>query len=335
MLTPISDCQRAYPQETDSQRTDPRGIVLEIQRMSTEDGPGLRTTVFLKGCPLKCGWCHNPESISPSPQLVWNAAGCLGCNTCVNICPQGALTAGPTAIVIDRDKCRGCGACARECPTMSMVLLGETWRAGDLVSELAKDDAYFLKSKGGVTVSGGEATLQRRFTHEVLKGLQARGIHTALDTCGMCSFACLETLVPRTDLLLFDIKEIDARQHEKFIGFSNERILENLKQLPGLLAAFKTDLWIRTPIVPGATDRRETIRSIGEFIVNHLEARVSRWELCAFNNLGKEKYTRLGKEWAYGNALLVERKKMEALYQEALNTGLGNDIVFWSGSVRD
>lgn len=151
----------------------------------------------------------------------------------------------------------------------------------------------------------------------------------------MCSFDCLETLVPVTDLLLFDIKEIDVRRHKKFTGVSNERILENLKQLPGLLGAFKTDLWIRTPIIPGATDREETIRSIGEFIVNHLEGRVSRWELCAFNNLGKEKYTRLGEEWAYAAALLVERKKMEALYQEALKTGLGDDIVFWSGSVRD
>lgn len=142
-------------QGPDPKGTDPRGSVLEIQRMSTEDGPGLRTTVFLKGCPLKCGWCHNPESISSSPQLVWNAVGCIGCNTCVDTCPLGALAVESKAIVIDRERCNGCGACARECPTMSMVLLGETWQAGDLVSELAKDDAYFLKSKG-VSLFPGE-----------------------------------------------------------------------------------------------------------------------------------------------------------------------------------
>lgn len=334
MMTPGGDPKGTDPKGPDPKGTDPRGIILEIQRMSTEDGPGLRTTVFLKGCPLKCRWCHNPESISPLPQLVWNGVGCIGCNTCVDTCPLGALSAKSKAIVIDRERCNGCGACAQECPTLSMVLLGETWRAKDLVNELAKDQAYFLKSKGGVTLSGGEATLQRTFTHGVLKGLKARGIHTALDTCGMCSFDCLETLVPVTDLLLFDIKEIDARRHEKFTGVSNERILENLKQLPGLLGALKTDLWIRTPIIPGATDREEIIGAIGEFIVNNLDGRVSRWELCAFNNLGKEKYTRLGRQWAYGSTLLVERKKMEALSLEAVKTGVGEGIVFWSGSVR-
>lgn len=334
MLTPVIDRQGAHPHGIDPHGADSRGTVLEIQRMSTEDGPGLRTTVFLKGCPLKCGWCHNPESISLAPQLVWNGVGCIGCGTCVDTCSHGALAADSKAIIIDREKCKGCGECARECPTLSMVLLGEKWRAEDLVNELAKDQAYFLKSKGGVTLSGGEATLQPRFTHGVLKGLQARGIHTALDTCGMCSFDCLEKLVPSTDLLLFDIKEIDARRHEKFTGFSNEQILENLKQLPGLLTASKSDLWIRTPIIPGATDREETIEAIGEFIVKNLKGRVSRWELCAFNNLGKEKYARLGEEWVYGSALLVERKKMEDLYHGALKSGVGDDVVFWSGSVR-
>ncbi len=282
--------------------TDAQGIVLELQRMSTEDGPGLRTTAFLKGCPLKCLWCHNPESIPLAPQLVWNGAGCIKCGICMDTCSRGALTTDSRGVVINREKCRGCGECAKECPTLSMVLLGEKWRANDLVNELSKDDAYFSHSRGGVTLSGGEATLQHDFTLAVLKGLQGRRIHTALDTCGMCSFSLLEKLLPFTDLLLFDIKEIDDKRHEKFTAFSNGRIIGNLKKLPDLLGGTKTDLWIRTPIIPNATDQEDNILGIGDFIVNHMKGRVSRWELCAFNNLGKEKYTRLGEPWAYDNA---------------------------------
>ncbi len=313
---------------------DAQGIVLELQRMSTEDGPGLRTTVFLKGCPLKCLWCHNPESISLAPQLVWNGAGCIGCGICVDTCSRGALTAAPGGMAINREKCRGCGECAKECPTLSMVLLGEPWRANDLVNELSKDDAYFSSSGGGVTLSGGEATLQHDFTLAVLKGLHGAGIHTALDTCGLCSFNRLEKLLPFTDLLLFDIKEIDGKRHERFTASSNDRILGNLKQLPDLLGGTKTDLWIRTPIIPDTTDQEDNILGIGDFIVNHMKGRVSRWELCAFNNLGKEKYTRLGKEWTYENALPMERKIMKALHHAALRSGVDKEIVFRSGSVR-
>ena len=310
------------------------GIILEIQRMSTEDGPGLRTTVFLKGCPLKCKWCHNPESIPKYPQLVWNKVACIGCGICVETCSRGALTTKLSGVVINREECEGCGDCARECPSLSMVLLGEKWRANDLVNELSRDQAYFSNSNGGVTLSGGEATLQQDFTFDLLKGLKGRRIHTALDTCGMCSFKVLEKFLPWTDLLLFDIKEIDDKLHEKFTDSSNGRILGNLKKLADILKSTKTDLWIRTPIIPDATDRETNIKGIGEFIVNHMKGMVSRWELCAFNNLGKEKYTRLGEKWAYENALPMERKKMEALYNVALRSGVDKDIVFWSGSVR-
>ena len=308
------------------------GIVLEIQRMSTEDGPGLRTTVFLKGCPLQCGWCHNPESIAPHPQVVWNKAGCLGCGTCIHTCSQKALTAGPSGIVIDRERCRGCGDCAKECPSLSMVLLGEKWLAHDLVTELARDQAYFSTSGGGVTLSGGEASFQPKFTCQVLKGLKEKGIHTALDTCGHCSFKTLEQLLPYFDLILFDIKEMDDNRHERFTGVSNRKILENLKQVSRILGS--TQLWIRTPIIPGATDRKENIRSIGEFIATQLAGHVAQWELCAFNNLGKDKYTRLGRNWAYEKTLLVEKEQMDALVQAALESGVDKQIVCQSGAVR-
>jgi pyruvate formate lyase activating enzyme len=227
----------------------------------------------------------------------------------------------------------GVRGCAKECPTLSMALLGESWGAADLVDELAKDQAYFLTSGGGITLSGGEATLQHPFTHAVLKMLQERKIHTALDTCGLCSFEILEKLLPQTNLLLFDLKEMDDKRHESFTGVSNGKILENLERLPDLLKATQTDLWIRTPIIPDTTDQADNILKIGEFIAG-LKGRVARWELCAFNNLGKEKYARLGKDWAYKNTLLMEREKMETLYHVARGSGVDEDIVFWTGSVR-
>jgi len=308
------------------------GIVLDIQRMSTEDGPGLRTTVFLKGCPLNCGWCHNPESISPHPQVVWNKAGCLGCGICIHTCSQKALTEGPSGIVIDRNRCRGCGDCARQCPSLSMALLGEKWLAHDLVTELARDQAYFSASGGGVTLSGGEASLQPKFTGQVLKGLKEKGIHTALDTCGHCSVKTLEQLLPCTDLVLFDIKEMDDKRHEIFTGVSNRKILENLKQVSRLLGS--TRLWIRTPIIPDATARKENIRSIGAFIATQLAGQVAQWELCAFNNLAKDKYRRLGRTWAYEKTLLVEKTQMDELVQAARASGVDKHIVCQSGLIR-
>ncbi len=322
-----------------------QGMVLEIQRMSTEDGPGLRTTVFLKGCPLACDWCHNPESISPAPQLVWQGTGCIGCGICMETCENNALSLTPDGltaegIVINQDLCQGCGRCADQCPSLSITLLGETWTAQDLVHELAKDEAYFQSSQGGVTLSGGEATLQHEFAFEVLKGLQAKGIHTALDTCGMTSLDILEKLLTHTDLLLFDIKEMDQARHKSFTGSSNSTILENLRRLPLLFEKTPTELWIRTPIIPGATDLDDNIRSMGSFIVEHLKDKVSRWELCAFNTLGKHKYTRVGETWAHETTFPMEKDRMDDLVETAiasiaaLKSGLDRTIVVHTGATR-
>ncbi len=329
---------------TDQHLTVLRGMVLEIQRMSTEDGPGLRTTVFMKGCPLACQWCHNPESISAKPQLVWQGTGCIGCLICVETCKQGALSSESEGIIINREICCGCGSCADQCPSLSMMLLGQEWSSEDLVDELAKDRAYFNTSNGGiaggisggVTLSGGEATLQHAFVHQVLKGLQAVGIHTALDTCGMSSPEVLKKLLRHTDLLLFDIKDMDDCRHRKFTGASNVRILENLKRLPELIKETQTRrprLWIRTPVIPDATDTNENIAAIGAFIATHLDGLVQRWELCAFNPLGKDKYTRLGKTWGYENTPTMEKSRMDSLFKTAVESGVDKTIVARSGAV--
>jgi len=159
------------------------GRILHLQRLSTEDGPGIRTTVFFKGCPLRCAWCHNPESISTQPQMQWIAVRCIGCQTCVRTCPNGCLTLTPDGIVMDRERCDDCGKCVQACPSDARETLGKTVTVDEVLAELLKDRAYYEKSGGGVTLSGGEPSLQPDFAEALLRGLKAQGISTALDTC--------------------------------------------------------------------------------------------------------------------------------------------------------
>jgi len=312
------------------------GTILEIQRMSTEDGPGIRTTVFFKGCCLQCTWCHNPESISPHPQLHWVANRCIGCHTCLKTCPAAALTATADGIRIDRKTCTGCGLCAAECPATALECLGADWTVADLMRELLKDKAYYEASGGGVSLGGGEPTQQARFVAPLLKQLKQNGLHTALDTCGLCAPAVLETLLPHVDLLLYDLKEIEPQKHRQFTGGTNALILENLRFVRALQLrqGFPRQLWIRTPIIPDTTARAENIRGIGGFIAAHLDGCVQRWELCAFNNLCQDKYRRLDMQWTFKEHALIDRKMMEHLADVAKAAGVDPAIVHWSGSTR-
>jgi pyruvate formate lyase activating enzyme len=311
-------------------------LVLEIQRMSTEDGPGIRTTVFFKGCGLKCVWCHNPESISPHPQVHWISSRCIGCKTCLEVCPNGALSFAQDGILIDRGVCKGCGSCAGECPSNALELLGKKWALDSLIAEAVKDRAYFEKSGGGVTVSGGEPVVQARFVAAFFMGLRKAGIHTALDTCGLCGRDVLDSLLPHTNMVLYDMKEIDSDRHRRFTGSPNEAIFENLIHVSEYMRTYgqPEQLWVRTPVIPGATAREDNIRGIGEFIASHLGDSVSRWDLCSFNNLCRDKYVRLGLEWSFKNAELLTKEFMEELAEVARGSGVDPDIVRWSGSTK-
>lgn len=311
-------------------------LVLEIQRLSTEDGPGIRTTVFFKGCPLRCAWCHNPESISPQQQIQWFETRCIGCRSCVDACPVKALSVAHSGIVIDRERCTNCGDCADICPSTAMTLTGEKWSAEDLVAETLKDRAYFEKSGGGVTVSGGEPTMQAGFVESYLKRLREKGTHTALDTCGLCSRDALSAVLPHAAMVLFDVKMMDPERHKRFTGSDNQKILDNLvytaEYINGHL--YPQELWIRTPIIPDATADDENIVDIGAFIASSLKGAVSRWELCAFNNLCRDKYLRLGKEWAFGESKLMTAERMDELVSIARKAGVDSSVVHWSGSTR-
>jgi pyruvate formate lyase activating enzyme len=312
------------------------GQILHIQRLSTEDGPGIRTTVFFKGCPLRCDWCHNPESLASSTQTQWFKVRCLGCKTCVSACPHGNLTMTADGLVIDRERCQACGKCAEVCPAGAIELLGKTITSTELMTELLKDRAYYEKSGGGVTLSGGEPTFQPDFTESLLRTLKEAGISTALDTCGLASWHTFKRLLPFTDLVLFDLKLIDLSCHRQFTGQSNEHILENLLHIRDFIQAQdrRIALWVRTPLIPGATDTEENLQGIGRYLASHLDGLVSRWELCAFNNLCRDQYVRLGLEWKYARTPLMTSQDLVGCVSAARSSGFPPDLVIATGATR-
>lgn len=282
--------------------------IIDIQRMSSEDGPGLRTTAFLKGCPLSCAWCHNPESISPKPQVEWIAARCIGCHICEGVCPQKGLTLTENGMQIARDRCEGCFTCAEACPGGAMNPKGLTYSTEELTRELLKDRAYF-GTDGGITLSGGEALAQPE-SIELAAAIRAEGVSVAFDTCGLIAPAVLERALANADIILYDMKLADPEAHKKYTGVSNDLILKNLDTVCRWAENGGT-LWIRTPIIPGATDSIENIEAIARILQK--KRGIERWELCAFNNLCRDKYERLGIDWAFRDAPLKTKAEMDAL----------------------
>lgn len=312
-----------------------RAIILHTQRLSTEDGPGIRTTVFFKGCPLNCLWCHNPESISCRPQMHWMESRCIGCGICLKACPHAGLAKTGDGITRDRSRCTSCGKCARECPAGAQEMLGIMVGQEELSKELLKDRVYYEKSGGGITLSGGEPLMQAEFCAGLLQKLKEQGISTAVDTCGMCSTASLDSVLPLTDLILFDLKEIHPEKHRGYTGHANRRILENLVYIRDYVRANREKrLWIRTPLIPGATAEAETVERIGRFLHSTLENEMQRWELCAFNNLCRDKYRRLDMEWEYAATPLMSKAEMAEFENIARGSGPDPDKVFVTGAAR-
>ncbi len=266
-----------------------RGLVFLIQRYSIHDGPGIRTTVFLKGCPLRCPWCQNPESWDAHPELMSRDARCILCGRCVESCPHQALEIVSKQRKIDWARCTHCFECVPACPTGALDRVGQYLTGDEVMKEVEKDDVSYYRSGGGVTLSGGEPLLQEEFTHALLKTCKERGLHTALDTCGHARWSALERVLPYADLILYDLKHLDPKLHREQTGQSNSLILNNLRKIPP-----HQKVWLRIPLIPGFNDSPEFLKRAG---VLAKKCKVGKVSLLPFHKIGEGKNRQIGKEY--------------------------------------
>lgn len=241
------------------------GWVLRVERLSVHDGPGLRSTVFLKGCPLRCRWCHNPESASPRPELGFLARQCVGCHECEAVCQHGVHTFDEDGHHLDRERCVICGQCVDACLHDALVVYGQELTVGQVCDAVLEDRTFYEQSGGGCTLSGGEPLLQSEFCAAVLSELGRQGLHRAVDTSGAVPWRCFEDVLPHTDLFLFDIKHPDDGPHREQVGSSNVRILDNFAKL----SEVGIPIEVRIPLIPGFNDDPETLAAVGQRLADH------------------------------------------------------------------
>lgn len=271
------------------------GNIFDIQRYSIHDGTGIRTTIFFKGCPLRCKWCSNPESWESAPTLFFSKARCIQCGSCAAF---DGITMGEESPVIDRRLCTAIEDIAEVCPTQAMTIKGKQMTVEAVMNEIVKDTAFYRNSRGGVTLSGGEVLLQPLFAKELLMGCKKQGFHTIIETEGAVSWEAFEMVIPYVDSFFFDVKLADSEKHRRFTGVPNDRILHNLKRLIN-----RASVCVRIPVIPGVNDNKEELGCIARIL---REYNVAEYELLSFHQYGKGKYASCGIEYPMADANLPE-----------------------------
>ncbi len=286
-----------------------RGIIFNIQRYSIQDGPGIRTTVFLKGCPLRCWWCHNPEGQKKQAELALTPERCIGCGSCVEFCQNAPFSA-------DGDgPCRRCGDCADVCPTGARERIGREMTPAQVLEEVLKDRPFYDESGGGVTFSGGEPLMQPDFLLECLEACGRYGIHRAVDTSGYATPDLIRLVAARTELFLYDLKFVDEDRHRRHTGVSSRLILNNLL----LLDELDVEVWVRIPVIPGINDG-DDILQMADFLASL--RRIRRVHLLPYHRTGADKYRRLGRSYRLGRLMPPSKERMEKLAEPFRRRGL-------------
>lgn len=291
------------------------GTIFNIQKYSVHDGPGIRTTVFFKGCPLKCWWCHNPESQSIKHEVMFFQERCTGCGICVRRCAEDAIKIDNMLPVTDELKCKLCGKCTDFCPNNAREYVGKDITVQDLMKEIIKDEVFYEESNGGVTFSGGEPLLHVEFLLEVLKACKHRGIHTAIDTSGFAAYENFEKIADYVDLFLYDIKLMNNEKHIKYIGVENDLIIENLKKLSNRGA----NIFVRMPIIAGVNDDDEHIDEAVKLLskINLIQV-----NLLPYHKMGMDKYRRLEMDYKLSGMEKPTDERMEEIADKFIKGGI-------------
>lgn len=295
----------------------PVGVISGIERFSIHDGPGIRTLIFMKGCPLRCLWCSSPQTQKNVPELLYDVTQCMKCKKCFETCPSQAISFSPeTGVSVDTTLCDCCGKCAENCPAKALELIGKKVNPDELFKEVSRDSAFFRRSKGGVTVGGGEPTLQADFVAQFLALCKRRFFHTAIETCGYCQQAKLDRLLEHLDLVYMDIKHMNDMRHRELTGVSNHLLLKNAESV-----AQVRPLILRVPVIPGCNDNIDNIKATAEFAYS-LGKNLLMIELLPYHKLGIHTYIRMGRDYLLRDVEPPNQEQMDQFKQTVERFGV-------------